>query len=167
MDPESSRSIGAALREARERKQLTLAECMERTRIRRKYLEALENEDFQTLPEPAYTRGFLRTYATSLGIEPQRLVEAYNELAEPEAPTRDHVELRARDAPQADAGRATRRRTGPRGLIWALVGVIAVIIAAFFASRGVAVEASGVMAAAAAKRPRRRSSAAERRRSPG
>mgnify|MGYP001823071260 CR=1 FL=1 len=67
MDPESPRSVGAVLREARERKQLTLADCMERTRIRRKYLEALENEDFQTMPEPAYTRGFLRTYAASLG----------------------------------------------------------------------------------------------------
>ncbi|MDH3225582.1 MAG: helix-turn-helix domain-containing protein [Thermoleophilia bacterium] len=148
MDPESSRSIGTALREARERQQLTLAECVERTRIRRKYLEALENEEFQTLPEPAYARGFLRTYATSLGIDPQRLIDAYDDAVEPEEPGRGHMELRAREAPRAEQRHEPKRRTGTRALLWALVGVVVVVVAAFFASRGVAIEAVAIGGAA-------------------
>ncbi len=140
MDPESSRSIGAVLREARQRQQLTLAECMERTRIRRKYLEALENEDFQTLPEPAYVRGFLRTYSTSLGVAPQRLIDAYDETVDRADASGERVELRAREAPPGGGRPRARRHTGARGLIWALVGLAAVVVVAFFASRGLAMD---------------------------
>jgi cytoskeletal protein RodZ len=149
MDPESPRSIGGALREARERQRLTLAECVERTRIRRKYLEALENEDFHQLPEAAYTRGFLRTYASALGVDSDRLVDAYDEVAE--APSHDlgPMELRARDAPRLEGRREGHdgkrsHRTPLRALIWALIGVAVVVAVAFLASRGIAMEADAI-----------------------
>lgn len=69
--------IGSTLREARVRRKLTLQQVAEDTKIRVKYLQALENEDFDLIPAPAYVKGFLRTYATYLGIDPQIILDEY------------------------------------------------------------------------------------------
>lgn len=69
--------IGETLREARERKNLTLKDAEEATKIRLKYLQDLENENFEDLPGRAYAIGFLKTYAKYLQIEDQALVEEY------------------------------------------------------------------------------------------
>ncbi len=61
--------IGSSLREARERRGLTLADAEAETKIRSRYLGALENERFDVLPGDAYARGFLRTYAEFLGLD--------------------------------------------------------------------------------------------------
>ena len=57
--------IGNTLREARIRKGLTITDVENVTKIRAKYLEALEEDDFEVLPGPTFVKGFLRTYATS------------------------------------------------------------------------------------------------------
>ena len=88
--------IGASLREARLRQSLDFPELEERTKIRPKYLRALEDERFDILPAPTYVRGFLRSYAESLGLDGQPFVDEYNSrfaIGEDEAP------LRARQAP--------------------------------------------------------------------
>jgi cytoskeleton protein RodZ len=69
--------IGETLREARERKNLTLKDAEEATKIRLKYLQDLENENFENLPGRAYAIGFLKTYAKYLQIEDQALVEEF------------------------------------------------------------------------------------------
>ena len=66
--------IGSSLREARERQKLELSEIERETRIRSKYLQALEEDRFDRLPAPAYAKGFLRTYADYLGLEAQPFV---------------------------------------------------------------------------------------------
>ena len=70
--------IGSSLREARERQKLELSEIERETRIRSKYLQALEEDRFDRLPAPAYAKGFLRTYADYLGLKPQPFVDEYN-----------------------------------------------------------------------------------------
>jgi cytoskeleton protein RodZ len=70
--------IGSSLRGARERQQLELSQVEEATRIRMKYLEALEDERFDALPGTAYVKGFLRTYADYLGLDADQFVEEYN-----------------------------------------------------------------------------------------
>jgi cytoskeleton protein RodZ len=70
--------IGATLREARVRKGLTLVQVEEDTKIRSKYLQALENEEFGDLPGEAYAKGFLRSYATYLGLDAQVILEEYS-----------------------------------------------------------------------------------------
>ena len=55
--------IGAALRGARNRRNVDLSEVAASTKIRGRYLRAIENEEWDTLPGGAYTRGFNRTYA--------------------------------------------------------------------------------------------------------
>ena len=70
--------LGSSLRDARERKQLTFADMEELTRVRTKYLRAIEDDDFATLPGPTYVKGFLRVYAESLGLDGQLYVDEYN-----------------------------------------------------------------------------------------
>lgn len=69
--------IGATLREARVRRRLTLHQVEEDTKIRVKYLQAMENEEFDVLPAPAYVKGFLRSYATYLGLDADVILEEY------------------------------------------------------------------------------------------
>lgn len=70
--------IGATLREARVRKRLTLQQVEEDTKIRTKYLQALEDEDFDVLPGRAYAKGFLGSYASYLGLDPQTMLDEFN-----------------------------------------------------------------------------------------
>jgi hypothetical protein len=70
--------IGSSLREARSRRGLTLPQIEGDTRIRSRFLTALEEEQFDVLPAPAYVRGFLRTYAEYLGLDGQQFVDEYN-----------------------------------------------------------------------------------------
>jgi len=70
--------IGTSLRSARERQGFELSQVERETRIRARYLEALEEERFGVLPGSAYAKGFLREYAEFLGLDGQRFVEEYN-----------------------------------------------------------------------------------------
>ena len=69
--------IGNSLREARERQGLGYPEIELATKIRAKYIRALEEEDFTAIPGDAYIRGFLRTYADYLGLDPDVYVDEY------------------------------------------------------------------------------------------
>ena len=71
--------IGDELRAAREARHLSLSEVSERLHIRSVYLEALENENWALIGAPVYVRGFLRTYARYLGLEPEPAVQDFNE----------------------------------------------------------------------------------------
>ena len=69
--------LGETLQRARLARGVTLKEAEAVTRISRRYLEALENENFGLLPAPVYARGFLRTYARYLGMEPADLLPLF------------------------------------------------------------------------------------------
>jgi hypothetical protein len=69
--------IGNSLREARERQGLGYPEIELSTKIRAKYIRALEEEDFTSIPGDAYIRGFLRTYAEYLGLDGDVYVDEY------------------------------------------------------------------------------------------
>ena len=70
--------IGNSLREARLRQQLDFPEVEQATKIRSKYLRALEEESFDALPAQTYVKGFLRTYADYLGLDGQLYVDEFN-----------------------------------------------------------------------------------------
>lgn len=69
--------IGATLREARMRARIDITEVEQATKIRAKYLRALENEEWNLLPGSTFTKSFLREYADYLGIDSRTLVEEY------------------------------------------------------------------------------------------
>lgn len=70
--------IGNSLREARLRQGLDFPEIEQGTKIRGKYLRALEDEQFDLLPAQTYVKGFLRSYAEYLGLDGQLYVDEYN-----------------------------------------------------------------------------------------
>jgi cytoskeleton protein RodZ len=108
--------IGNSLREARMRRGLELSQVERDTRIRPRYLMALEEEQFDVLPGPAYTRGFLRTYADYLGLDSQRFIDEYNSRFAP--------------ATEEPAGAVPVRIQRPRRLTrWLVVVPVAVILA--------------------------------------
>jgi cytoskeletal protein RodZ len=125
-------SIGETLREARMRQRLDIADVESRTKIRAKYLRALENEEFGMLPGPTFVKTFLRTYAEMLGLDPHVLVEEYRSNYE----SADELELQPLSPPGV-AGRDRPRgpRLGPGVLaLLVLVGVVAVLVAIGLAS---------------------------------
>jgi cytoskeleton protein RodZ len=67
--------VGASLREARKRRHLDLTEVEAAIKIRVRYLQAIEDEDWDVLPGDVYARGFIRTYAAHLGLDGERLAE--------------------------------------------------------------------------------------------
>src|SRR5919199_1968838 len=70
--------IGNSLREARLRQGLDFPQVEQATKIRGKYLRALEEEQFETLPAQTYVKGFLRSYAEYLGLDGQLYVDEFN-----------------------------------------------------------------------------------------
>jgi transcriptional regulator with XRE-family HTH domain len=75
--------IGATLREARNRRKIGLSEVEAAIKVRVRYLQAIENEEWDALPGGAYTRGFIRTYAAYLGLDGDRLAEDYRRSTAP------------------------------------------------------------------------------------
>lgn len=73
--------VGEQLREAREGRGLDLHRVERDTKIRSKYIEAMESGDFADLPGEVYTRGFLRNYATYLGLDADEIVDAWRREA--------------------------------------------------------------------------------------
>ncbi len=113
------------------RQRLDIADVEARTKIRAKYLRALENEEFGMLPGPTFVKTFLRTYAEMLGLDPHVLVEEYRAGFERED------EMEAPLGPPAVAGRDRRHgpTIGPGSLVLlVLVGIVAVLVAIGLAS---------------------------------
>jgi cytoskeleton protein RodZ len=111
--------IGNSLREARLRQGFELPRVEADTKIRAKYLRALEEEHFEVLPGDTYVKGFLRTYAEYLGLDGQLYVDEYNSrfAREEEVPV------------QSPAARRPRpRRMESNFVVVALAGIVAVTI---------------------------------------
>jgi cytoskeletal protein RodZ len=109
--------IGASLREARMRARIDVSEIEARTKIRAKYLRALENEEWDLLPGPTYVKSFLRTYAEALDLDAKLLVDEYKLRHE----RLSEVELQPINA--AAPGRE-RRRQAPAIPPWVFVAAI-------------------------------------------
>lgn len=68
---------GGALKKFRQERGVTLEEIAENTRISKRYLMAIEEEDQSNFPEPVYLKGYLRQYCRELGIDPEQAVHMY------------------------------------------------------------------------------------------
>jgi cytoskeleton protein RodZ len=115
--------IGATLRETRMRQRIDITDMEVRTKIRAKYLRALENEEWDLLPGPTYVKSFLRTYAEALGLDAKLLVEEYKLRHDP-LETGDLQPIR----PPSPRDRR-RRSEPPRGVPrWAVIGIVLLLI---------------------------------------
>jgi cytoskeletal protein RodZ len=122
--------LGIKLREARARRKLSLQEAEDATKIRARYLQAIENEDWNELPGDIYARAFIRTYGSLLGLDGDRLAEEQRQLRGSARPGErlPRVDPRPRKAVRARHGK--RRQVPPR-LVTALV--LALVVAALIA----------------------------------
>src|SRR5512143_2750460 len=111
--------IGTTLREARMRQRIDISEIEAETKIRAKYLRALENEEWNLLPGPTYVKSFLRTYADALGLDGRLLLEEYKLRHE----RLSDIELQPIAPPgRRGAPRGQPRRGIPRAyMLWFLV----------------------------------------------
>ncbi len=107
--------IGNTLREARLRRGLDILDCEAETKIRAKYLRAMEEEQFDLMPSPTYVRGFLRTYADFLDLDGRLVLDEYESRFGTYRPAGDREPGRP---PHPGAAEPVRRRSAsePRGL---------------------------------------------------
>ena len=107
--------IGETLRETRMRRRIDMTEVEAATKIRAKYLRALENEEWDLLPGPTFVKTFLRTYAEYLDLDPRLLVEEYRQRYE-RPTTQDLTPFRPNRGRRAPApAPAAADRPVPRG----------------------------------------------------
>jgi cytoskeleton protein RodZ len=121
--------VGKKLREARARRKLSLQQVEEAIKIRVRYLQAIENEDWDALPGDTYARAFVRTYGSLLGLDGDRLAEEQRQLRGSARPGErlPRVDPKPRKVARNRAG----RRRVPSGAITALV--LALVVAALVA----------------------------------
>jgi cytoskeleton protein RodZ len=117
--------IGSTLREARMHARIDVSEIEAQTKIRAKYLRALENEEWSLLPGPTFVKSFLRTYAQALGLDGKALVEEYR--LHHERPSEATLEPIV-STPQSARARVRVPGARPSRGYMAAVGVIAVVI---------------------------------------
>jgi hypothetical protein len=129
--------IGDTLSAARTRRAVDLEEVHAATGIRPRYLEAIEQEDWDALPEEFYARSFLRKYAQYLDLDPEPLVAEYKRQrgggARGEAPTSPFARTTSR---RAEALRRRRRRQGVYVWLAAALVAAAVVVGIVLLSSG-------------------------------
>jgi len=116
-------SLGEAFRTAREARGLTLSDAAEHIHIRSVYLAAIEAEDWPAIGAPVYVRGFIRTYARFLGLDPEEWVARFAERVPSESPSQIAAAMAAKAATQPE-------RRGPS--FWAVAGIVVALALVVF-----------------------------------
>ncbi len=124
--------VGETLQAARERKGVDLYRAERDTKIRLRYLAALEDSDWDELPAPVYTKGFLRNYAIYLGLEPEEILDRWREEMEQQR-TATRVAVAPPPMPLAEPG--GRRFTISPAII--VAGLVVLVIALFIGYLGI------------------------------
>jgi hypothetical protein len=121
--------FGTSLREARTRRGIELGQAEQATKIRGKYLRALEDEQFGLLPSETYVKGFLRTYAEYLGLDGQLYVDEYNSRFA----AAEDSDLRPRRSPERRDRRLEARIVL---VVLAVIAIVTVIVISAWTSSG-------------------------------
>jgi cytoskeletal protein RodZ len=106
--------VGEILRRTRDTRQISLEEVAKKTKISMRFLTALEKADYKILPSDVFVRGFLRSYARTLGLDPEEIVELYKQEQGIAASRADEENVKPL----------------PLFLLWITLGVIGVVLAA-------------------------------------
>ena len=129
--------IGNSLREARLRQGLEIPRIEAETKIRGKYLRALEEEQFEVLPGDTYVKGFLRTYADYLGLDGQLYLDEYSSrfAASEEIPFAQSTSTQPR--------RRQRRRMEANLVVVALAAIVAITVLVVVGLSGLGSDSDG------------------------
>ena len=113
--PRQATSFGDSLKRQRLERGVSLREMAQATKISVRYLEALERNDFAALPGGAFTKGFVRAYATFVGLDPEEMINHY---------LLEMSKRRTEPEPEAFTSAEDRRRTRLRIALVVTVGVM-------------------------------------------
>ncbi|WP_068619219.1 helix-turn-helix domain-containing protein [Paenibacillus tuaregi] len=119
--------LGQQLKEARLQKGLSLDDVQEMTKIRKRYLEAIEAGDYKVLPGSFYVRAFIKTYAETVGVDADGLLEEHRKdvpVTEPE-PTMEPVIQKRRSSHAANERNSKWLSTT---LMWSFAAIIVIVI---------------------------------------
>ncbi|MFC4775325.1 RodZ domain-containing protein [Paenibacillus sp. GCM10023252] len=124
--------LGALLRRAREEHGLTLDDVQETTKIRKRYLEAIESGDHSVLPGSFYVRAFIKNYSEAVGLNPDEVLRLYQHEV-PSAPVEPSLEpTSARPPRRVQAGASDRMgRIGFNIMMWSFLILILVVVYIF------------------------------------
>ncbi len=123
-------TVGELLRAEREKQSLTVKDIEKATSIRAIYIQAIEDGKYDVLPGEVYLKGFIRNYASFLGLNPQQALEVYRESQTPQPPQAPQT-----PAPSSAAAMPpkveTRREDEGRSSLgrWVIVLVVLVVVA--------------------------------------
>jgi cytoskeleton protein RodZ len=142
--PGAPEALGERFREAREGRGLSISDVAEQIRIRAVYLAAIEDENWNTIGAPVYIRGFLRTYARFIGMDPEEVVAAFNRTqagaqTAAAAPRNDGADGEDRDPRSSRSGSL---------LIW-IAATVAVLLIAFVVYNELTLRSASATATAA------------------
>lgn len=145
-------ALGEEFRSAREARSLSLSDVAERLHIRSVYLAAIEDEDWHVIGAPVYVRGFMRTYARFLGLDPEAAVARFALTVPAGTP--------AATAPRPAApAAAAEKRSGAERASPSLAAILSIVVAAvvalfvgyeFYQYRAVVPPAAGPVASSSA-----------------
>jgi cytoskeletal protein RodZ len=137
------KEIGEYLRQVRTEKNITLDAIQETTKIRKHYLEAIENGNFEAIPGEVYRKGFLVNYANAIGLDGQEVLERYNRLKEPKV---EPVEMQVKIEPEIkkepevkQEPKTPKKKTNTRirlkssANLWVFAAIVLAIIVAWVA----------------------------------
>lgn len=116
--------VGKKLHEARTRKKLSLQEVEAATKIRGRYLQAIENDEWGQLPGDTYARAFIRTYGQCLGLDGDRLAEEQRRSRGAARPGERLPRVDPKPRPVALGRRGRGPRVSPRVTAVAVVGLV-------------------------------------------
>lgn len=92
--------IGQKIKQAREEKGIEIKEVQQATKIRSKYLRAIENGNFEIVPQEVFLKGFIRVYANYVGLDGEKILAEYNQL---QSSPKDKSEDKDKQAPKEDS----------------------------------------------------------------
>jgi cytoskeletal protein RodZ len=129
-------ALGERFRAAREARGLSLSDVSEQIRIRSVYLAAIEEENWGSIGAPVYIRGFLRTYARFLGLDPEEVVAFFNGAPQPSINAKPAGLIESPRVPVTSASSSPPVAERPPGrgslLIW-VAAVVAIVLVAYVA----------------------------------
>ncbi|MCF2937075.1 helix-turn-helix domain-containing protein [Paenibacillus alkaliterrae] len=128
--------LGALLQRAREQRGLSLDDIQETTKIRKRYLEAIESGDHTILPGPFYVRAFVKNYSEAVGLDPDEVLRLYQHEV-PAAPAEQTVEPITVRAPRRVKSQSSERlgKIGFNVMMWSFLILIVVVVWVFVINR--------------------------------
>lgn len=124
--------LGALLKKAREQRDLSLDDIQDLTKIRKRYLEAIEEGNYSVLPGSFYVRAFVKNYAEAVGLDAEEVLRLYNKEIPSSVPEQQVIEpvQRPRRATQSQTSDRISR-WGFRALMWSFLLLIIVLVYIF------------------------------------